>query len=91
MVGQTRAGHRRLNVEQHCPARDAVPSPVVDSVPGAREYVGLRGAVVELIWRVTDVTEGIPLARGLRIEVVVEVVEARAAWLMQDGVPRRAA
>ena len=64
---------------------------MVDGVPGARQHLLLGDAVVHLVRRVADVSQRVPLAGGLRVEVVVNVVEPGRAALVQDVVPRRAA
>ena len=91
IVGLPGLPHRPLDVEQDRAPGQAVPGPVVDGVPGARQHLLLGDAVVHLVRRVADVGQRVPLAGGLRVEVVVDVVEAGRAGLVQDVVARRAA
>jgi hypothetical protein len=91
IVGLTGLPHRPLHVEQDRAAGQAVPGPVVDGVPGAGQHLLLGDAVVHLVRRVADVGQRVPLAGGLRVEVVVDVVEPGRAGLVQDVVARRAA
>jgi hypothetical protein len=71
IVGPTGLPHRPLDVEQDRAPGQAVPGPVVDGVPGAGQHLLLGDAIVHLVRRVADVGQRVPLAGGLRVEVVL--------------------
>ena len=68
-----------IDVDEHGPACDAPPGPVINGVPGARRDVVGGGAVVELVRVIADVRERVPLTRPLRVVVVEPVVEERVS------------
>src|SRR5712692_5673339 len=86
VVGPTAVSERKDHVEQHRSPRNAPAGPMVDRVAAASGDVLLGGAVVKRVGAVADVTQGVPLARALRVEVVVHVVEHDGAGPVQHTV-----
>ena len=88
-----RRGGRRPRRSGACraapaPAGDPPPGPMVDGVAASRGDVFFGGAVVEHVRAVADVTQRVPLARPLRVEVVEDVIEAQRAGNVQHLVAR---